>query len=185
MMKQLSLGIATVAVAASAFAFYGAASGLKTGERVTPFHPSHVSGPLAGTDNCFPCTFQNRPQVQVWVNGDSAENVAKIATNLQKQIDANKGKEFKAMVVWLTDDVNAAKPILKKVAAQTGAKDVAMAALSKKDDAVDAYKINLNSDVKNTVFAYKNWKVEAAMVNLKADDKGLTALNGAIGNLVR
>ncbi len=185
MIKHLVFGVAAVAVAASAVAFLGGKSGLKAGDRVTPFHPSHVSGPLAGTDNCFPCTFQNRPQVQVWINGDSAANVVKIAAGLQKQIDANKGKEFKAMVVWLTDDVNAAKPTLKKVLAESGAKDVALAALSKKDDAVDAYKMSLASDVKNTVYVYKNWKVEASMVNLVADDKGLVALNGAIANVVK
>ena len=68
-------------VCAAAIAFSGTLnSGLGKGENVTPFHPKHIVGPLAGSSNCFPCTFQNRPQVQAWINGDDAKNVAKIAT---------------------------------------------------------------------------------------------------------
>ena len=68
-MKKVLLGSLVGATAVAAFAF-GANSGISVGENVTPFHPNHISGPLANSTNCFPCTFQNRPQVQVWVNGD-------------------------------------------------------------------------------------------------------------------
>jgi len=185
MKKTVFGGLAVIALAVPAIAGLKVNSGLNPGENVTAFHPTHFSGPLAGKKACFPCTFQNRPQVQVWVNGDDVKNVSAIATELQKQIDANKKAEFKAMVVWVTNDEAAAKETIKTLAAKTGAKDVALSVLPKNDDAVTAYKVNLSSEVKNTVFAYKNWKVEAKMVNLKSDAKGLAALDGAIDNLVK
>jgi hypothetical protein len=185
MKKTIFGGLAIVALAVPAIAGLNLNSGLKPGERVSAFHPTHFSGPLAGKKACFPCTFQNRPQVQVWVNGDDAKNIASIATELQKQIDANKKSEFKAMVVLVTNDEKGASEAIKSIVAKTGAKDVAMSVLPKNDDAVEAYKINLSGDVKNTVFAYKDWQVQAKMVNLKADSKGIAALDGAIDKLVK
>lgn len=72
MKKVLFSAVALAALAISAFAVE---SGLKKGESVSPFHPQHISGPLANSNKCFPCTFQQRPQVQVWVNGDNKANV--------------------------------------------------------------------------------------------------------------
>ncbi|MFZ4507586.1 MAG: hypothetical protein ACOYON_07815 [Fimbriimonas sp.] len=176
---------AVVAVAASAFAF-GPNSGLNKGESVTPFHPQHVSGPLANSDKCFPCTFQSRPQVQAWINGDDAKNVAGIAKALDKAMTQYKGSEFKALVVFVVEDskVAATKQVVAGYAKGLG-NQVAMAVLPKSNSAVAEYKINTSGDIKNTIFAYKNWKVENKMVNLQADDKGVQALNGAIAQLVK
>jgi protein-disulfide isomerase len=159
-------------------------SGLKKGESISAFHPYHVSGPLAESTKCFPCTFQNRPQVQVWVNGDDIKNVAAIAKQLQAATEANKGKEFKAMVVFLASPskVDATKAAVKDASKMVKANDVAMSVLSTDDDAVKAYRINL--EAKNTVFVYKNWKVADTMVNLKGDAKGLGALNTAINGVL-
>ncbi len=169
----------SAAVAAMAFAVD---SGLKPGENVTPFHPTHISGPLAKSDKCFPCTFQNRPQVQVWVNGDDMENVASIAKTLNKQMAGN--KDFKALVVFLTDDAKKAglTDKISKAAATPGLGEVGMAVLSKSDASVKAYKINL--DAKNTVFVYKNWKVANTFVDMKGDEKGIAKLNEAIKNVL-
>lgn len=166
-------------------AFAGVNSGLNKGESVSAFHPYHVSGPLAKSTGCFPCTFKNRPQVQVWVNGDSTANVAAIAKSLEAAMKDNTKAEFKAMVVFVTSDVEGTKKSVAEIAKKTGYSNIAMSVLSKDDKAVKDYKFNVSSDVKNTVFAYKNWKVENKMVNFKADEKGLTALNAAIADLVK
>lgn len=165
----------------------GVNSGLKPGQQVTPFHPKHLAGPLAGSDKCFPCTFQNRPQVQVWVNGDSAKNVLPIATTLSKAMKAHSGKEFKALVVFLTTPQTAAKTeaAVQEAAKNPATSGVGMALLDTKDEAIANYKINTAADIKNTVFVYKNWKVENTFVNLKADDKGLGDLNKAIENVAK
>ena len=181
MKKLLIPAFAAIAVVAMA----GVNSGLNKGENVTPFHPTHIVGPLAGTNNCFPCTFQARPQVQVWVNGDNAKNVITIAKNLDAAMDTKKSKEFKALIVLVGD--SASKDYLsamaKNVAKTEKLKNVDIAVIDKKDEAISNYKINLDGSVKNTVFVYKNWKVEDKMVNFVADAKGITALNSAINKI--
>lgn len=162
-------------------------SGLKPGEQVTPFHPRHLAGPLAGTSNCFPCTFQNRPQVQVWVNGDAPQNVAELAKTLSGAMGKYKGKEFKALVVFLTDKANASS--VQKTVAEAAKKPemagVGMALLDRGDEAVKNYKINTSADVKNTVLVYKDWTVVRSFVNLKADAAGAGQLNQAIASVAK
>ena len=161
---------ATALVATAVFAAPG--SGLKVGESVTPFHPKHLAGPLAGTSNCFPCTFQNRPQVQVWVNGDDKANVLALAKTLSAEMKEHNKQEFKALVVVLTDPakMSQAETMVKEAAKTPGTEGVGMAVLAKNDDAVKAYSVNTDASVKNTVFVYKNWKVAKTFVNLKSAD---------------
>jgi hypothetical protein len=175
-MKKLMLAVAGLGIAV--FALAGANSGLNKGENVTPFHPNHVSGPLAKSTDCFPCTFQNRPQVQVWVNGDDMKNVLSIAKTLNAQMVEN--SEFKALVVVISDDAKGTATQLEEASKMKGLDKVGMAYVSKKDKSVGAYKINLADDVKNTVFVYKNWKVAEKFVNLKGDEAGLKSLNASI-----
>ena len=181
MKKTLIAGLSALALVAMA----GVNSGLEKGESVTPFHPTHVAGPLAGTTNCFPCTFQARPQVQVWVNGDTDANLATIAKTLDKAIDTKKAQEFKAMIVILTDAKSKDATLAKATsfAKSNSLKNVDVAVLAKNDEAVSAYKVNTDKTVKNTVFVYKNWKVENKMVNFVADAKGLSALGTAINKI--
>jgi hypothetical protein len=186
MKRNLLLGAIAAAIAVPALAF-GVNSGLNKGQMVSPFHPKHLAGPLAGSSNCFPCTFQNRPQVQVWVNGDDAKNVTAIASNLSKAMKTYSGKEFKALVVFITTPETAAKTeaLVKSAAKMPETSGVGMALLDSKDDAVNNYKINTTADVKNTVFVYKDWKVAEKFVNLKADSKGITQLNTAIAGIAK
>ena len=181
----LSGTVAAIALAATAFAFVGPNSGLKTGEMVSPFHPKHIVGPLAGSENCFPCTFGNRPQVQVWINGDNDANVSGIAKTLGVAMDKYKNKEFKALVVFVTNNPSDTKLAdkLKTVAKATKSEKVGMAIIGKSDSAIEDYKINTNADIKNTVLVYKNKSVTTSMVNLKADANGLKSLNAAIESI--
>lgn len=185
MTRTTLLGIAAVAAAIPAFAA-PLNSGLKPGERVSPFNPKHVAGPLAGTTNCFPCTFQNRPQVQVWVNGD-AKSAAPLAASLSKAMKANKDKEFKALVVFLTTPKNAAstEQFVAKLAKDPSVEGVGMALLDSENEATQAYKVNTSADVKNTVLAYRNWEVKQSFVNLKADAAGLAQLNQAVAAVTK
>jgi hypothetical protein len=182
-MKRALFGTLVVAPAVAAFAF-GADSGLKVGENVSPFHPKHISGPLANSTNCFPCTFQNRPQVQVWVSGDDMKNLAPIAKSLNAAME--KHGDFKALIVFVANgNADKLEAQLKEASKMPGMGKVGMAIVDKADGSVKDYKINLNGDVKNTVFVYKNWKVAQKFVNLKGDEKGLQELNGAIASVVK
>ncbi|HRF59269.1 MAG TPA: hypothetical protein PLH94_05065 [Fimbriimonadaceae bacterium] len=182
MKKLLSSSIALGVLALAAFAT-NANSGLSVGEKVSAFHPTHVSGPLKDSTNCFPCTFKNRPQVQVWVNGDSMENVAAIAKMLDAKMRDD--REFKALIVFVTNDAATTAKALKAAGKMPGLETVGMAYLSPKDEAITAYKINLSGDVKNTVFVYKDWTVAAKMVNLKGDETGLKSLGQAVGSVAK
>ena len=174
------------AIAALALA-KGLGSGLSKGESVSPFHPNHFSGPLANTTNCFPCTFQNRPQVQVWVNGDDSKNVARIAKRLGAAMKANGKAEFKALIVFVADGAKAeaAKAEGLALAKREGLDGIGMATISPTNESVKAYKINTAPEVKNTVIVYKDWKVRNTMVNLDADASGLKALDRAIAGVVK
>lgn len=161
-------------------------SGLQPGERVSPFHPQHLAGPLANTENCFPCTFQNRPQAQLWVNGDNAENVLKVAKKLNKAMKDHSDKEFKALVVFVTNSNNEAKIKQMVLAAAKNPEldKVGMAILDKDNEAVSSYKFNTDGTVKNTLLTYKNWKVTKNFTNFKADDEGLKALDSEINKII-
>jgi hypothetical protein len=184
-MKRFSifLGVSCAALALAG----GVSSGLSKGEDVTPFHPNHFAGALANTTGCFPCTFQNRPQVQVWVNGDSTENVAKLAKTLSAAMKTNQKAEFKALIVFIGEGAAAEKAKADGLALikKDGLTGISMATISPKNEAVTNYKINVSPQVKNTVFVYRNWKVQDKMVNLSADASGLKTLDGAIANAVK
>lgn len=179
--------IVILSAALSTAAFAGVGSGLKTGEEVTAFHPNHFSGPLANTTNCFPCTFQNRPQVQVWVNSDNPENVSKIARTLSAAMKRNRKAEFKALIVFVGSPAKAAqaKALGLKLVKSEGLGNLGMATISPTNEAIKAYKINLADAMKNTVLVYKNWKIKDKFVNLDANEGGLKRLQASIASIVK
>lgn len=192
-MKKAIFAIATLAVIALPV-FAAVESGLKPGDRVTPFHPDHVSGPLAGTTNCFPCTFQQRPMVQVWVHGDDHENVHKMIEDMAGNMTAHKDKEFKALFVFVADNAEQKAALKKELATGCGdakegsecmCKDVGLAVIDKDNEALKNYKINLDNSVKNTVIVYRNWKVEKTLVNVKMDEKGCNELCSAVASITK
>ncbi|MFM9873498.1 MAG: hypothetical protein ACKVQS_08555 [Fimbriimonadaceae bacterium] len=173
----------TFAIAALALPALASApeSGLNVGEMVSAFHPTHVAGPLKGTDGCPPCTYGNRPMVQVWHNHDSEENLEAVVKYLDGKV-ANSKHEFKAFTIRVTfcdkcvaEDTEFAK--------QFGDTKVGIAHISSTDQAIADYKYSLKDDVKNTIFVYKNRKVAAKFVNFKADKAGLKALDAAIAGV--
>ncbi|HSI72485.1 MAG TPA: hypothetical protein VK934_04855 [Fimbriimonas sp.] len=180
--KMLSIFAAVSLLALPVFAS-NPESGLKVGEMVSAFHPTHVTGPLKGTSDCPPCTFGARPQVQVWINQDETKNIVMISKLLEKEMEENKASELKAFVIVLTDTPKETAELLSAIGDRIKAKNVALAYLSKKDAAVSDYKVNVANDVKNTVFVYRNKKVSEKFVNLKADEKGLTELSQAIDKI--
>lgn len=186
MTRSTLIGLAALALAVPVMAA-PLNSGLKSGQRVSPFHPKHLAGPLANTTNCFPCTFNNRPQTQVWVNGDDSKNVVAIASSLSKAMQTYKAKEFKALVVVLTDKANekATEAMIKSAAKLPSTAGVAMAVADKEADFVENYAINTSADVKNTVVVYKNWTVTQNFVNLKGDAAGLAQLDKAIASIAK
>jgi len=187
MHKYVVAAVALAAVSVPLIAVSGADSGLKVGEFVTPFHPSHVTGPHKGTKACPPCTYGVLPQIQVWVNGDDPSNVAELVKLVDSSMAKHQSAKLKGFFIFLTDQSSAPSLAqkLEKLATSTKADRVALAWLPKNDEAVGNYKVNLSPEVKNTIFVYRDRKIVAKFVNLKGDAKGLQALNAAIEKIVQ
>ena len=181
MSRKFLFALAALAVfAIPAVAMNGVESGLNVGETVTPFNPTHISGPDKGTDNCPPCTYGDRPAIQVWLSPkESAENVEAFAKAISEAVKTHKESEFKGFLINLTmcdGCVNKAKAMAK----DTAYTNIGIATLSMEDKAVARYKVNTSNEVKNTVIVYKDKKVVSKFVNLKLDKYGLKKLNAAI-----
>lgn len=126
--------------------------------------------------------------MQVWINGDSDENVGKIASDLDAQIAKAPPNKLKGFIVFIPkkgEDTSAVEAKLQKLSDANKLHDVAFVYVSGPDDeAVSDYRINKSPDVKNTVLVYAYHKVNANYVNFKADEKGLEDLNGAIAKML-
>ena len=181
MNKAILISGAFVGMSMIATAF--TSSGLEKGEMVSPFHPKHVAGALKGTDSCFPCTYQNRPQVQAWVTNGDQKTIMAFAKTLDTAMDKFSSKEFKGMVVILTTKEKAKSLEESAPALNKEFKHVSISYLTADNEAVKNYKINTGA--KNTVFVYKNWEVKDKFVDLSADEKGINSLNAAIGTIVK
>jgi hypothetical protein len=180
-MKKFTIGfsLAIIGIAALAAA---ATSGLQPGEGVAPYYPEHVVGPLAKKKACFPCTYKNAPQVQAFINGDSMDNMVKMAKQLEKAVDANKGAGLRAMMVVIADKSTWAdrKTKIIAMAKSNNIGDLQISLIEPKAEALKDYKINTSRDIKNTVIFYENWKVAKTHVNVKMDEKGSKAVAASL-----
>ncbi len=125
------------------------------------------------------------PQIQVWINNDNPDNVAKIVKTLDDAVIAHKDEKLKAFVIFVTDDSKTAETNLTELADKQKANEIALAYIEPKNEAVEYYKINLDAAVKNTVMMYRHKVVTAKQVNVVADDKGLAELQANIAALVK
>ena len=165
----------------------GVTSGVKVGGNLAAFEPTHVSGPDKGTETCPVCKYGMQPAAQVWVNTDDLDNVGKIAATLEGEIAKYGAPKFRAFVVFIPrGDAKDLSAKLAKLATDYKLKNVALTYVKgPKDEPITNYEINTSADTKNTVLVYKDRKVTANMVNLKADKEGLAALVHAIDKTVK
>jgi hypothetical protein len=191
MMKTSRLWIGALAGAAALASITGVRaletgihSGVEKGGMLSAFEPTHVTGADKHTQTCPVCKYPMNPAVQVWVNTDSDKNVATIIETLEKATKANAAKKLKAFVVYVNTDKRPAKEVeakLEKLGSALKVQNVALAYLpGPQAEAVTDYQINTDAKVKNTVFVYKNRKVDTKFVNFTADKPSLDALNAAI-----
>jgi protocatechuate 3,4-dioxygenase beta subunit len=176
--KQILAGVLFTSLGVTALA--GAlSSGLRVGDNVSPFEPTHVTGPDKGTQTCPVCKYGATPAVQVWVNGDSIKNVVPIAKELNAKVE---GSKFRAFIVFLIDPKDEAQTTktLTDIATKNKLQKVAFVVLDKTDRAVSAYKVNTSSQIKNTVIVYKDRRVTQKFVNLHSTKEGLGELQAAV-----
>jgi hypothetical protein len=164
-------------------------SGVEKGGMLSAFHPTHVTGSDKNTDTCPVCKYPSNPAVQVWINTDDDKNVGAIASALEKDVRANRGEKMKAFVVFINPGRQASGEItrhLKAMAEQNKIENVSLVYLPGPDsEPVSEYKINTDPNVKNTVFVYRNRKVDTKFINFVADSKGLSALDAAVKSVLK
>lgn len=90
-----------------------AAAGLEPGARVTGYSPKHLTGPDKGTKECPPCKYAAGPFIQIFINGESAENTQSLTLKLEAALAAH--EKYRGVVV-VTDETR--KPEMEKWAAE-------------------------------------------------------------------
>ncbi len=179
-MKKIVFSALTLGVLAVAYAVSGVESGLAVGESVTPFHPTHVSGPDKGTDTCPPCKYGSRPAVQAWISpAEKAEVVAAIGKTLEGAETKYAKTEFQGFMIMLTR-CDACVDKAKTYATESKTSKIAVATLDVNNEAIKNYKVNTAKDMLNTVFVYKNKKVVEKFVNLTNSKEDIAKLEAAI-----
>jgi len=127
--------------------------------------------------------------VQVWVSADSLKNVAGIASALEKACEASGSKDLRAFVVFINHLEQPGDEIGKELAAwaeKNGWKRVSVAYLAGPNARpVSDFKISLDVRVRNTVFLYRDRMLRDRFINLKADEKGIAALQASIAELLK
>lgn len=162
----------------------GLSSGVATGAALSPFHPTHVTGPDQGTQTCPVCKYPRNPAVQAWINTDDDQNVAKLAATLERIAAANPAARLKAFVVYVNPSGAAPSVLgarLRKIGEANKLQNVSLVFLpGPTDPAVQAYGVNTDRAVRNTIFVYRNRTVEAKFVNWQADAAGVAGLRDAV-----
>ena len=159
-------------------------SGLKLGEFIPAYEPTHVAGPDSGTKTCPICKYGDLPAVQVWVNGDSDANIRAISNRLESKVASSK-HQLKAFIVVMTDPAHGVTESSVKAKWGGHSKRVAFAYIPKDSEAAKNYEINTSSEVKNTVFVYKGMKLKTKFVNLNAEGEQLQAFTKAVSQIDR
>jgi hypothetical protein len=125
------------------------------------------------------------PQIQVWINNDNPENVEKLVSTLNEAMVTHKEQKLKAFMIFVTTDAKALAPKLTSLADKNKAEDIMLAHIEPSNEAVDAYKVNVAPEIKNTIMLYRKKTVTSKHVNLKADEKGLAELKASIADLLK
>lgn len=125
------------------------------------------------------------PQIQVWINNDDPANVEKLVKTLNDAMASHKDQKLKAFMIFLSDDKKAMESKLTAIADKTKSQDICLAYISPKDEAIEAYKVNVDPSVKNTVMVYKRKRITTKEVNLVADEKGMKTLQAAIDDVLK
>lgn len=179
MFKNLLIGCVAVG-ALAIYGFSGVESGLKVGESVTPFNPSHISGPDKGTDTCPPCKYGSRPAVQAWI---APQENAVVVNTIGRILETSETKyaksEFQGFMIMLTR-CQACVDKANTFAGEAKTKGIGIATLDVNNEAVKNYKVNTAKEMTNTIFIYKDKKVVEKFVNWTNSKEDIAKLEAAI-----
>jgi protocatechuate 3,4-dioxygenase, beta subunit len=140
------------------------AAGLEAGASVDGYTPKHLTGPDKGTKDCPPCKYSAGPMIQIFVNSDSAENVAALATKLEAVVKANDKLHG---VITVIDETR--KPEVEKWATDWKLEKAALTLLSTSFKGTVSKAYNLGT-AKNVVVVSNAKKVLQSFENMEATD---------------
>ncbi len=176
-MKNWFTSVAAVAVVAGAGVWAFAAelkSGLQVGSEPPAFEVKDATGPAAGTTLCYRCRYGGSPVVSIFTRKID-ENVTSLIKKVDDQIAKNGDKKMKAFVVLLTDDPDAAEPMLKKVAEKNKIKNVPLTIFDGPKGPAD-YELAEGADLTVLMWVKSDVKVNHAFEAGKFDGKAVDAV---------
>jgi hypothetical protein len=170
-LKILALAIAVLSLASWSMAD-DVKSGLKVGEGVGPFDVTKLAGAendgvKIGTQLCYRCKNNTRPQVMVFTRS-SDEKVIAFVKKLDAELAKNSDKQLRAFVNYLGESKDAASDAAKKLAATTKAENVPFVVPNEFENGPEDYGLNAKAEV--TVLVAKEGKVTANHAFAKAKD---------------
>lgn len=183
MKKVALLGIALVA-AVCLMVQAADSECLKEGDAVAAFNVKDITGPSAGKSLCYRCQFGNRPVVGVFTRDASDKNLAKLVSEVDKVVEANKDKKMAAFVVVLTEDADKVAPKLEEIAKQNGIKNVPLTIF---DGNAGPEEYKITKDSSTTVMTWSEGKVKTnvALAKGELNETKIKALVTDAGNLVK
>lgn len=156
-------------------------SGPAVGEECPAFDPQHVSGPDKGKKVCPMCKYGQGQGVLIWWNTDDPGNIAAIVQKLDQQIEKQSLQKIRVFVMYMNPSLEPTAVVeekLKRFAKKNELKKVAITYIPgpNDEDTAGLYKINPNTDVKNTVIVYKKRGTFAKQVNMAATEEAINEL---------
>jgi hypothetical protein len=165
----------TLAVGASLWSYADEAkTGLKPGDSPAAFEVKDATGPAAGTSLCYRCRYGGSPVVSIFTKKIDA-NVASLIKQVDAEIEKNQEKKMKAFVVLLTDDPDAAEPMLKEVAKKNEIKHVPLTIFDGPAGPPD-YQLSEKADTTVMMWVKSDVKVNHAFTADKLDKKAVEAI---------
>lgn len=149
-------------------------SGLKLGDEPAAFEVKDATGPAAGTSLCYRCRYGGSPVVSIFTRKIDA-NVTGLIKQVDAEIEKNKEKKMKAFVVLLTDDPDAAEPMLKEVAKKNDIKNVPLTIFDGPAGPPD-YQLSEKSETTVMMWVKSDVKVNQAFAPGKLDKKAIEAI---------
>jgi hypothetical protein len=153
MKRMLAPAVALLLAIAPAFAADGP---LQVGDEVGAFYVKDVTGPAAGTALCYRCRYGDQPVVSIFAR-EVDDKLAALLKEVDALVDKNSAKEMAAFLVVMTDDPSGQEEQLKKLAKDSGLKNVPLTTFEDVNGP-RGYRLKKNADI--TVMMWVNGKVQ-------------------------
>lgn len=150
-------------------------SGLSVGEYCPAFDPHFVSGPDKDKKKCPMCSYGSGQGVLMFWNSRDLTQMWTLLQKLDNEIAAKGFDKLRVFSIYTNTartNVNVVEHWLEDSAMQHKVQHCAVAFMpsSTKPEAIEDYRLNPNTEIRNTIFIYRKRKVIDKFVNYESDD---------------